>query len=82
MPWIKVRDKVGEGICKFESLDPEHEIPFDEWALWKDEFGNVEKARLKLDAYDHFYPSPKLLKEENLEAFWLEEGKDNATDQD
>lgn len=81
MAWVKVKNIVDEGICKFEIALKEdaakYEIPFDRWALWKDKFGNVEKCRLKMDAYDHFSPSPKLIKsEEDLMAFWVPEGGD------
>ena len=56
MPWIEVRNYGENGLSKFETTDPEHEIPFDKYAFWKDKYGNVEKARLKLDAFDHFFP--------------------------
>lgn len=36
------------------------------WAVWKDNKGNIEIARLKYDAQIHFFPSPKKL-DENIE---------------
>ena len=39
------------------------------WYEWLDKYGNREVARMKLDAYDHFYPSTKRIKEEDVLAF-------------
>jgi len=72
--WVEVFNEA-EGIyrCRTESG---YEIPFDKFALWKDRFGNVERCRLKMDAEDHFFPNPKIIKDENdLVAFWIEEAK-------
>ena len=77
--WVEVFNEAEYGIYKCElkdETDTTHEIPFDKWALWKDKYGNVEMCRLKMDAYDHFFPTPKIIKNENdLVAFWIEEEK-------
>lgn len=41
------------------------------WNIWKDKFGNVEIARFKYDAMDHFFPPAGKIKEENIVA-WSE----------
>jgi hypothetical protein len=35
------------------------------WNWWMDKNGNVEYARMKEDAYDHFFPSPEHLNLQN-----------------
>lgn len=45
------------------------------WYEWKDIYGHIERARMKLDAYDHFFPDTKVIKEENVVAyrpFWTD----------
>ena len=39
------------------------------WYEWKDIFGNVEKARMKLDTPDHFFPPTGVIKEEDVVAY-------------
>ena len=39
------------------------------WYEWLDKYGNREVARMKLDAVDHFYPSTKTIKEDDVIAF-------------
>ena len=39
------------------------------WYEWVDKFGNREIARMKADAFDHFWPETKIIKEENVVAF-------------
>lgn len=39
------------------------------WYEWLDKYGNREVARMKLDAIDHFYPSTKVIKEDDVIAF-------------
>lgn len=39
------------------------------WYLWFDKFGNSEICRMKADAFDHFWPETKIIKEENVVAF-------------
>lgn len=34
------------------------------WYEWRDIHGNVEVARMKMDAWDHFYPSARMIEEE------------------
>lgn len=34
------------------------------WLWWYDKYGNCEKARMKYDAYDHFFPNTKVIKSE------------------
>ena len=38
----------------------------DRWCWWYDRFGNREKARMKLDAEDHFYPNTYYVSEHNI----------------
>lgn len=54
--------------CKTDDLgmklewENESDAPTDgDWNWWMDKEGNVEFARMKEDAYDHFYPSTKYL---------------------
>lgn len=54
--------------CKTDELgmklewENESDAPTDgDWNWWMDKDGNVEFARMKEDAYDHFYPSTKHL---------------------
>lgn len=54
--------------CKTDDLgmklewENESDAPTDgAWNWWMDKDGNVEFARMKEDAYDHFYPSTKHL---------------------
>lgn len=45
-------------------------LPMDvKWSVWKDRFGNVEVARFKYDAIDHFYPHTNFIKEEDIK-YW------------
>lgn len=39
------------------------------WYEWLDIYGNTEVARMKDDAWDHFYPPTKIIKEENVIGF-------------
>lgn len=39
------------------------------WYEWLDKYGNREFARMKKDAIDHFYPSPQIVKEDDVIAF-------------
>lgn len=39
------------------------------WYEWLDIYGNVEVARMKADAWDHFFPPTEIIKEENVIAF-------------
>lgn len=58
--------------CHFEewrkiTAEDESDMPEDgAWLWWIDRKGQIEKARLKIDAEDHFYPSPKYLDEWNV----------------
>lgn len=42
------------------------------WSVWKDKFGNIEIARFKMDAQDHFFPSPIKIKDEENIIAWRE----------
>lgn len=56
------------------------------WYEWIDKHGNIELARMKLDAYDHFWPNTKIIKEKDVIGFripeelkmYFEEKKKNA----
>lgn len=58
--------------CHFEewrkiTAEDESDMPEDgAWLWWIDRKGQIEKARLKIDAEDHFHPSPKYLDEWNV----------------
>lgn len=39
------------------------------WYEWIDIYGNIEVARMKADAWDHFFPDTKIIKEEDVMAF-------------
>ena len=41
------------------------------WLWWVDENFKIEKARLKIDAEDHFYPTPNIISEWNVIG-WIE----------
>ena len=46
------------------------EPPDGKWLLWLDKYGNFEKARMKLDAYDHFYPQTTFIESEEDIVAW------------
>lgn len=48
-------------ICKEENMPPD-----GKWLYWLDKYGRVEKARMKIDAQDHFYPNTKTIKESDV----------------
>lgn len=65
-------DDMSEWIkCTYEDMkfNPFGEWIDGKWYIFKDCFGNVEKARMKTDAYDHFFPPTKTIKEENIIAY-------------
>ena len=39
------------------------------WYEWLDKYDNREVARMKLDAYDHFSPPTKIIREQDVIAF-------------
>lgn len=39
------------------------------WYEWMDMYGNTEVARMKDDAWDHFFPGTKVIKETDVIAF-------------
>lgn len=57
--------------CKYEDYQLEHDGSWVDgrWYEWLDKYNNREVARMKLDAMDHFFPSTKTIKEENVIAF-------------
>lgn len=63
--------------CQYAGLKLQHNGTWIDgaWYEWKDTDGNIEKARMKLDAYDHFFPDTRVIKEENVVAyrpFWTD----------
>ena len=63
--------------CQYVDLKLRHNGTWKDgkWYEWKDIYGHIEKARMKLDAYDHFFPDTKVIKEENVVAyrpFWTD----------
>jgi len=68
--FVRVKNTTGNpDFFKFESMNPDYEIPFDEWTIWRTSDERLEVARLKLDAEDHFFPRPKIVNEHNVDAF-------------
>lgn len=59
--------------CFYEGLKciyPSDDVPpFEQYVFWLDKYGHIEKARMKEDAEDHFYPNTKLIKEEDIIAW-------------
>ena len=57
--------------CKYDDYKLEHDGTWvgGKWYEWLDKYNNREIARMKLDAFDHFFPSTKTIKEENVIAF-------------
>lgn len=47
--------------------------PDGKWLEWKDSDGNIEVARFKYDAEDHFYPNTRLVKGEKIAAWRYKE---------
>lgn len=61
-PWHSCSYKHGELIYDGSWED-------GKWYEWKDIFGNVEEARMKLDTPDHFFPPTDVIKEEDVVAY-------------
>ena len=57
--------------CKYEDYKLIHDETFVDgrWYEWLDKYNNREVARMKLDAFDHFFPNTKTIKEEDVIAF-------------
>ena len=57
--------------CKYEDHELIHDGSWSDgrWYEWLDKYNNREVARMKLDMFDHFYPRPKIIKEEDVIAF-------------
>ena len=57
--------------CSYNDDKLEHDGTWKDgkWYKWLDKYGNQEIARMKLDAYDHFYPQTAVIKEEDVIAF-------------
>lgn len=57
--------------CTYEEYTLYHDGTWVDgrWYEWLDKFGNKEAARMKIDAFDHFYPPTKIIKEEDVIAF-------------
>jgi hypothetical protein len=63
--YIFIPCKTDECGMKLE-WDNDYDAPIDgAWNWWMDKDGNVEYARMKEDAYDHFFPSPEHLNLQN-----------------
>jgi hypothetical protein len=63
--YIFIPCKTDECGMKLE-WENESDAPIDgAWNWWMDKDGNVEYARMKEDAYDHFFPSPEHLNLQN-----------------
>lgn len=54
-----------------ESFHLEHDGSWrpGRWYMWRDKHGNEEIARMKDDAFDHFYPPTVVIKEEDVVAY-------------
>ena len=57
--------------CKYVDLKLEHDGSWisGKWYEWMDKFGNVEVARMKYDAIDHFFPPTKTIQQEDVVAY-------------
>ena len=59
--------------CSYDENDPKlmHDGTWvdGKWYEWLDKYDNREKARMKLDAIDHFFPSTKIIREQDVIAF-------------
>lgn len=57
--------------CKYEGYELIHDGTWVDgrWYEWLDKYNNREIARMKLDAFDHFFPNTKFIKEEDVIAF-------------
>lgn len=57
--------------CFYSDMKLHHDGSWEDgkWYEWMDTHGNVECARMKLDAYDHFNPSTLVIKKEDVVAF-------------
>lgn len=57
--------------CYYENGTLHHDGTWEpgRWYEWIDRNYNIEIARMKADAYDHFFPDTKIIKEEDVIAF-------------
>lgn len=57
--------------CSYSDMTLLHDGTWKDgkWYEWIDIHGNIEYARMKLDAYDHFNPRTFVIKEEEVMAF-------------
>ena len=57
--------------CEYVHCKLEHDGSWvdGKWYVWRDVDGNEEIARMKLDGYDHFYPSTRIIEEEKVVAY-------------
>ena len=66
--------------CHYENIsliyDKDDEPEDGAWLWWYDNLGNAERARMKFDAYDHFFPDTELIKEENIIGWSFEKIED------
>jgi hypothetical protein len=57
--------------CSYKDFELIHDGSWvdGKWYEWLDKYNNREVARMKLDAFDHFFPKTKAIKEEDVIAF-------------
>lgn len=57
--------------CSYKDFELIHDGSWvdGKWYEWLDKYNNREVARMKLDAFDHFFPKTKVIKEEDVIAF-------------
>lgn len=82
LPFIFIANSIDQWLNKNLSVKPWHQCEYvdyhlkhdgswvdGKWYEWKDRYGNIEIARMKLDAIDHFFPRAEFIKEEDVVAF-------------
>lgn len=82
LPFIFIANSIDQWLNKNLSVRPWHQCEYIDyhlkhdgswvdgrWYEWKDRYGNIEIARMKLDAIDHFFPRAEIIKEEDVAAF-------------
>lgn len=89
LPFIFIANSIDQWLNKNLSVRPWHQCEYVDyhlkhdgswvdgrWYEWKDRYGNIEIARMKLDAIDHFFPRAEIIKEEDVVAFRETKGSD------
>ena len=71
---IQDKEKYKWHPCYYECMKCQYpqddEVPFGWWLEWLDKYGNIELARMKEDAYDHFFPKQKIIESEEDIVAW------------